>query len=127
MREERRQFTSDVRFDDHLALYGTVTGSASVGRRGWLLLYGTVIGDVIVEAGGTANLVGTVGGHVINRGGQVTVAGAVGGDVRHEAGQTMIAASAIIAHGRTAVPAEAPPPRHPWRWRQQRPDDAEHA
>jgi cytoskeletal protein CcmA (bactofilin family) len=61
--------------EEDIALYGTITGDATLagGRR--FILRGTIVGDFTVERGAHAILHGTVAGRVYNDGGRVELFG----------------------------------------------------
>lgn len=61
--------------EEDIALYGTITGSATLhsGRR--FILRGTIAGDLRVERGARAILHGTVAGRIYNDGGRVELYG----------------------------------------------------
>ncbi|RSU54839.1 hypothetical protein [Sphingobium yanoikuyae] len=61
--------------EEDIALYGTITGGATLrsGRR--FILHGTITGDLKLERGGRAILHGTVVGRIYNDGGRVELFG----------------------------------------------------
>ncbi|SES07075.1 hypothetical protein [Sphingobium sp. YR768] len=61
--------------EEDIALYGVVTGSATLCRRTRLILHGTIAGDLKVEKGAHAILRGTVAGRIYNDGGKVELFG----------------------------------------------------
>ncbi|WP_237714107.1 hypothetical protein [Novosphingobium sp. Rr 2-17] len=61
--------------EEDIALYGTITGGATLctGRR--FILHGTIAGDLRIEKGSRAILHGTVAGGIYNDGGRVELFG----------------------------------------------------
>jgi hypothetical protein len=61
--------------DEDIALYGTITGSATLGSGKRFILHGTIAGDLRIEKGARAILHGTVAGRIYNEGGHVELFG----------------------------------------------------
>lgn len=61
--------------EEDIALYGTVTGGATLCGGSRLILHGTIAGDLKVEKGAHAILRGTVAGRVYSEGGKVELFG----------------------------------------------------
>lgn len=93
---ETNKIEGDLIVDDTLDLYGMVTGTITVTRKGQLNLMGICGCDLIVKKRGGAVVTGIVGGHVRNRKGSVTIYGCVHGNVVTTEGATAIDDRAII-------------------------------
>jgi hypothetical protein len=61
--------------EEDIALYGTISGGATLAGGRHFILRGTIVGDFTVEKGAHAILHGTVAGRVYNDGGRVELFG----------------------------------------------------
>lgn len=61
--------------EEDIALYGTITGGATLCEDKRLILHGTIAGDLTVEKGARAIVHGTVAGRILNDGGRVELLG----------------------------------------------------
>lgn len=61
--------------EEDIALYGTITGAATLRSGFRLILHGTIAGSLTVERGSRAIIHGTVAGRIFNDGGRVDLFG----------------------------------------------------
>ena len=71
--------------EEDLALYGMVTGGATLRRGVKLILHGTIAGDLTLEPGARAIIHGTVAGRICNEGGRAEMIPEHAAERRHEA------------------------------------------
>ena len=86
---------------EDMALYGTITGDATLQGGVRFILHGTIMGDLTIEPKARAILHGTVAGRIYNRGGRAEIfgmAGAVENLSRHA--ETIIDSGAHVRGGR---------------------------
>lgn len=75
MRAVHAKIEGPFAIEDDQAIYGLVTGGATLCSGVKLVLHGTIAGDLIIEPGGRAIIHGTVAGRIYNDGGRVEVFG----------------------------------------------------
>lgn len=92
---------SPFAISEDMALYGTITGDATLESGVRFILHGTIMGDLTIEPKARAILHGTVAGRIYNRGGRAEIfgmAGAVENLSRHA--ETIIDSGAHVRGGR---------------------------
>ncbi|MEE4453479.1 hypothetical protein [Novosphingobium resinovorum] len=75
MKAVHKNLDGPVEIEEDIALYGTVTGGATLCSSIKLILHGTIAGDLKVEKGAHAIVRGTVAGRIYNGGGKVELFG----------------------------------------------------
>lgn len=75
MRAVHDKIEGPFAIEEDLAIYGLVTGGATLRSGVKLILHGTIAGDLTIEPGARAILHGTVAGRVYNDGGRVELFG----------------------------------------------------
>lgn len=95
---------------EDLAVYGLITGGATLQGGVKLILHGTIAGDLIVEPGSRAIIHGTVAGRVRNEGGRAEIFGMIDAveNLSPDA-VSIIDPAAHVSRGRAAANGSARP------------------
>ena len=101
MRAGHDSIEGPLEIGEDMALYGTISGAATLKSGARFILHGTIMGDLTIEAGARAILHGTVAGRIYNEGGRVEIFGMAGAvENLNPSAETIIDASAHVRGGR---------------------------